>query len=36
MEIIKLENDIQIFYVTAKSYPEGILAELIRNEIKLL
>jgi hypothetical protein len=26
METIKLENDIKVFYVTAKSYPDGILA----------
>lgn len=26
MQTFNLENDIQIFYVTAKSYPEGILA----------
>lgn len=26
METISLENDIRIFYVTAESYPEGILA----------
>lgn len=25
MEIIKIERDITIFYVTAKSYPEGIM-----------
>jgi len=26
MQTFNLENDIQIFYVTAKSYPDGILA----------